>query len=253
MNQQMHTITAITVGIVVGATVCGPVSAAVSALTATPSTHPIYVNGQAVEMDAYQIVGSNYVKLRDIGQAVDFNVYWKNGVQIDTHTAYTGDPPTTSAFSDMEPISIEDSRNQIVTLTNRLRQNHDLPVLSTNNLLMQAAQLRAEEMAASSTYSHTRPDGSSYVTVTDCTYVAENINRIAQLYLEQQGKSLPVAAMESWSHSDDHLQNLLSERAASIGVGIAKGTGATGKDAWYCVQLFLYEGYTVHQVNASGN
>ena len=35
-------------------------------------------------MTAYNIAGNNYVRLWDIGQQVDFNVYWDNGVQIDT-------------------------------------------------------------------------------------------------------------------------------------------------------------------------
>ena len=35
----------------------------------------VYVDGASVQMEAYNIGGHNYVKLRDIGQAVGFNIY----------------------------------------------------------------------------------------------------------------------------------------------------------------------------------
>ena len=57
------------------------------------SVQPIYVDGQQVQMTAYSIGGNNYVKLRDIGQAVGFNVYWQDGVQIDSGAPYTGTAP----------------------------------------------------------------------------------------------------------------------------------------------------------------
>ena len=40
------------------------------------STHRIFVDGQEVQMEAYVVNGNNYVKLRDIGEQVGFNVYW---------------------------------------------------------------------------------------------------------------------------------------------------------------------------------
>ncbi len=43
-------------------------------ILAEPSTQPIYVDGQKVSMTAYSINGSNYVRLRDVGQAVNFGV-----------------------------------------------------------------------------------------------------------------------------------------------------------------------------------
>ena len=43
-------------------------------IMAERSTHRIYVNGREVQMEAYVINGNNYVKLRDIGEQVCFNV-----------------------------------------------------------------------------------------------------------------------------------------------------------------------------------
>ena len=49
------------------------------------------MNGKEVAFDAYTIDGSNYFKLRDIGQALNFGVSWdsaKRVVAIDTGAAY---------------------------------------------------------------------------------------------------------------------------------------------------------------------
>ena len=59
-----------------------------------------YVDGVPVQMNAYNIGGSNYVKLRDIGQMVGFNVYWDGqAVQIDSDAPYTGEAPAQDSAS----------------------------------------------------------------------------------------------------------------------------------------------------------
>ena len=80
-------------------------------------------------------------------------------------------------------------------------------------MLTQAAQVRAEEMAAAGTYSHTRPDGSQYYTVADCPYMAENIHRIADRRLKTLGKGLAEAAVDDWAASSGHLKNILNDGA----------------------------------------
>ena len=59
------------IGILAGLTLSGPATQASASITATLSTQPIYVDGQRVSMTAYSIGGNNYVRLRDIGKAVD--------------------------------------------------------------------------------------------------------------------------------------------------------------------------------------
>ena len=64
------------------------------------STHRIFVDGQEVQMEAYVVNGNNYVKLRDIGEQVGFNVYWDsvNGcVQVESGKPYTGVTPQQTA------------------------------------------------------------------------------------------------------------------------------------------------------------
>ena len=84
-------------GIATGAALVG--GAAAAGVLAEPSWSPIYVDGRQVQMTAYNIAGNNYVKLRDIGQAVGFNVYYQNGVQVDSTAPYTGEAPATAQTS----------------------------------------------------------------------------------------------------------------------------------------------------------
>ena len=80
------------IGVLAGLALSGPaVQAANTVLTATLSSQPIYVDGQQVSMAAYHIGGSNYVRLRDIGRAVDFGVTYDaaiNSVHIDSTQPY---------------------------------------------------------------------------------------------------------------------------------------------------------------------
>ena len=93
--------TAITfaLGVFAGQTLCGPAAQAATNLTATLSNQPIYVDGQRVSMTAYQIGGNNYVKLRDVGEAVGFNVYWDgSAVQVESGKPYTGVGPVSQTY-----------------------------------------------------------------------------------------------------------------------------------------------------------
>lgn len=79
------------VGVFAGLALCGPAAQAADYLTAKPSTQPIYVDGQRVSMTAYSISGNNYVKLRDIGKAVDFGVTYDastNSVHLNPNAHY---------------------------------------------------------------------------------------------------------------------------------------------------------------------
>ena len=65
-------------------------------IMAERSHHRIVVDGKEAQMEAYVINGNNYVKLRDIGEKVCFNVYWdsSNGcVQVESGKPYTGTAP----------------------------------------------------------------------------------------------------------------------------------------------------------------
>lgn len=76
-------------GIVTGVIIVSGCLAADSVITKT--SHKIFVNGGQVEFDAYNIDGHNYFKLKDLGKALDFNVFWdesEQSVLIDTTRSY---------------------------------------------------------------------------------------------------------------------------------------------------------------------
>ena len=79
------------IGVLAGLALSGPAAQAAASITATLSNQPIYVDGHRVSMTAYNIGGNNYVRLRDIGKAVDFGVTYDaaaNSVYIDPGAHY---------------------------------------------------------------------------------------------------------------------------------------------------------------------
>lgn len=64
-------------GMLIGATMLGGGAyAATSGILAERSPHPVTVNGQPVEIDAYLIEGHNYYQLQDLGELLGFDVVW---------------------------------------------------------------------------------------------------------------------------------------------------------------------------------
>lgn len=245
-------------GLALGLSLSAPAAQAVESLKATLSTNRILVDGQEVRLTAYNINGSNYVRLRDIGEQVGFNVYWNADtkcVQIESDKPYTGEAPVKSAATKPveEPVQtdVAAAKQDIVDRTNALRRAKGIAALSVNDKLMQAAQVRADEMAAHTVYSHTRPNGGKFNTVTDCPYMAENIHRIADWVLSDQ--TLAERAVADWSASTTHNKNMVNPKLSEIGVGLARGVNDTGDPCWYCVQLFLYDGCSVTRVDTPTN
>ena len=243
-------------GLVLGLSLSAPAAQAVESLKATLSTNRILVDGQEVHLTAYNINGNNYIMLRDIGRAVGFNVYWDSDakcVQVESGKPYTGDAPEKS--TEAKPVEqpaqtdVAAAKQDIIDRTNTLRKENGIAVLRVNDKLMQAAQVRADEMAASGIYSHTRPDGRKSNTVTDSKYTGENIHSISELYFEQQQKTLSEAVVNLWSNSKAHADNMTSSRYGEIGVGLARGVNQHGLDGWYCVQVFLLDGCEVTWVD----
>ena len=103
-------------GVLIGCALGGPAAhAAAEIIEACRSSHPIYVDGERVELEAYAINGNNYVKLRDVGEAVGFNVYWDgSAAQIESGKPYTGAPPAQEAPTQYEPVQSTDEANPAV-------------------------------------------------------------------------------------------------------------------------------------------
>lgn len=242
-------------GILIGITLFGGSSVLAAGITAERSTNRIYVDGQEVHLTAYNINGNNYVMLRDVGRTVGFNVYWNSDakcVQVESKKPYTGEASVTSA--EAKPVEqpaqtdVAAAKQDIIDRTNALRKENGVAALRVNDKLMQAAQVRADEMAAHTVYSHTRPNGGKFNGVTDCPYMAESIHRIADWVLSDQ--TLAERAVADWSTSAAHSKTMVNPKLSAIGVGLARGVNDNGDPCWYCVQLFLYDGYAITRVDS---
>ncbi|MCI8539807.1 MAG: hypothetical protein HFF18_14315 [Oscillospiraceae bacterium] len=89
MKQRILTLLA---GMLFGAALFGGTTALASGILAEPSAQTFYLDGQKINLEAYSIGGGNYVKLRDVGRALDFGVSYDsatNSVQISSTEPYT--------------------------------------------------------------------------------------------------------------------------------------------------------------------
>lgn len=118
---------------------------------------------------------------------------------------------------------------QVLELVNEERAKSGLAPLTLDASASTAAQTRAKEIV--STFSHTRPNGSSFsttLTEAGASYrsAGENI---------AYGQNSPAQVMNSWMNSSGHRANIMSSNYTRIGIGHYET--ADGTDYW--VQLFL--------------
>ena len=108
-------------------------------------------------------------------------------------------------------------KQQVVDLVNAERAKVGLSALSTMPQAEAAAQVRATEIISS--FSHTRPNGTSCFTALDeqgAKYMASGENIAA-------GQATPADVMNSWMNSPGHKANILNPKFTKIGIGYAEG------------------------------
>ncbi|WP_343084734.1 CAP domain-containing protein [Blautia producta] len=119
---------------------------------------------------------------------------------------------------------------QVVDLVNRERAKAGLSPVTADTSIQAAAQVRAKEIEKS--FSHTRPDGSSFstaLTQQGVTYRGSGEN-IAW------GQKTPEQVMNGWMNSEGHRANILNKNFTKIGVGYHQNASGTN----YWTQLFTY-------------
>ena len=212
MKHDKRNITAMMTGMVIGAAL---VSEAAAGIVAEPTWQKIYVDGLQVSMTAYNIAGNNYVRLRDIGQHVDFNVYWEDGVQIDTDAPYTGVAPVQEISS--QPTEME-IREEMIRCINEVRKKHGAPELSVDQSLMDAAQECSAQMftshhnqaecetVAASGYPYGFGSNLTVFTITDPERISEK-------------------AVANWENSPGHLATMIDPNCDTVGVGVTISNG----------------------------
>ena len=236
-------------GMLCGAVLFGGVNAYAAGVLAERSSHKVTVDGVPVAVEAYNINGSNYFQLRDLARLLDVSVEWNSAtrtVEISTEGGYTEGqpvltPPKLSTGNAGE--DLYDVRVEIVERTNDLRRQNGVPALALNDDLMAAAQVRAEEAAATLSYRHERPDGSRIDTVvfhTGTLLMGENMGMKDYRALHDPAE-LAQIQVDSWNSSQGHHDNMLRTKYHSTGVGIAQDRYGM----YYVVQVFTLGDYTI--------
>ncbi|HUD03482.1 MAG TPA: CAP domain-containing protein [Patescibacteria group bacterium] len=107
--------------------------------------------------------------------------------------------------------------SDIVSLTNQARDQMGLPNLTTSSALMNAAQMKAEDMAKQHYFAHTAPDG---------TVAWDYFKKVSYAY-SSAGENLAItnedaqAVINGWLNSPAHRDNLLSDVYTDLGIGMA--------------------------------
>jgi hypothetical protein len=123
---------------------------------------------------------------------------------------------------------LESEKSAFLTLINQYRQQNGLPPLSVSNALTIAAQGHSEDMARRNYFSHTTPEGKTFVDrireagYTYNTCLGENI---------AAGFSTAQSVFEAWKNSPGHNQNMLNPCFKAIGIGLAYDASSIYK--WY--------------------
>lgn len=126
-------------------------------------------------------------------------------------------------------ISLNQDEWEILRLTNKERFKRGRKSLVIVGPLQDAADIRAKEIKVDYRKDHLRPDGSSFKTAIDPTFVKHRTcgeNALKDTYY-------PSIAMCGWMHSPGHKANILTEDYSYLGAGVY----AVGNDK-YWIQLF---------------
>lgn len=104
-------------------------------------------------------------------------------------------------------------------MLNKERVRHDLSPLTNSTQLTTAAQLHANDMAATNNFSHTSnsggtPSDRARAQGYNFCFIAENIAK---------GQPSEKQAIDAWLKSDGHRENMLTRSATQFGVARASG------------------------------
>ncbi len=136
--------------------------------------------------------------------------------------------PEESPEEDSSDDSLHAYVKEVINLVNAERAKEGLPSLTMDKKVQAAAQVRA--MECEQLFSHTRPNGTSFVTALQEQNVSyrragENI---------AWGQRTPEQVVTGWMNSAGHRANIMNPHFTTIGVGYYQNTAGTN----YWSQLF---------------
>lgn len=123
--------------------------------------------------------------------------------------------------------------SELISLTNKARQDAGVGELSFSYQLGQAAQGYAEDLATQNFFGHTGKDGSTLVSRIEATgyeLAAAGENLAA-------GQSTASSVFQEWMNSPGHRANILQADFTEVGFGLFDGTGRSDY-GHYWVQNF---------------
>lgn len=121
----------------------------------------------------------------------------------------------------------------VSSLTNEERTDNNLPVLTVDSVLEEAARLKAEDMATNGYFAHISPEGKTpwyWLNQVDYEY-------------NYAGENLAVNFSDSkdvtnaWMKSPTHRANVVKEAYTEVGTGVSEGV-YKGKPAIFVVQMY---------------
>ena len=206
--------------IAVGMALAGPAAQAAELfLKAFPAAYEICVDGERLDVPAYSIHDNTYVKLRDIGEAVGFNVYWDGSTaQVESDKPYTGTAPVAAD-------ELLEVRQEIFELVNQVRRERGLQELTVEQALMDAAQLCADQKYTS------HHNQFECETALACGYpygFSANLTAFTGAATEE----VAARAVSNWVNSSGHFRTLIDPACEHVGVGVCRDGNWT-----YCYLL----------------
>lgn len=117
------------------------------------------------------------------------------------------------------------SATTLLNDTNDQRKADNEATLQANNLLMVAAQNKANDMVARNYWSHDTPDGKtpwSFISAAGYSYAAAGENLA-------YGFNSSSAIISGWMNSTEHRENMLNASFTDVGFGIANSSNFQGK------------------------
>ena len=142
-------------GFLLGAVIFGSSTALAAGILAEKSNQDIWVDGEKIQMEAYNIGGNNYFKLRDIGKEMDFAVTFdsgKNAVMVDSQKTYA------------EGVA-EDEKNKPAELKEEIEKQAQTTVLDVSPVFVNGVAQELKVQAGDVLYGTGSNGGDGYMTI----------------------------------------------------------------------------------------
>ena len=141
-----------------------------------------------------------------------FNVYYQNGVQVDSKSPYTGETPA-QAVQSAESTDTDTIRQEMIRLINQVRRENGVGELTVNTALMDAAQDCAQQGFEEHDVQYENESGLRYG-------YPHGFGSNLTVFTYNCNTDIARTAVSHWRYSPGHFQTMIAERYDSIGVGV---------------------------------